>query len=156
MSVQVVSFNCLLKNAIGHTISMTFNREVLTAIQGENPMLPGLIEGMQNLTKGEKRSISLSAQDAYGLYDPQKVVLMSRSKLPKETQVGQQISILGKEGRVTSYRVIELHGDTVSLDSNHPLAGQDLVFEIEALDVRDATADEIAESSVIFSEKILH
>lgn len=156
MSVQVVSFNCLLKNAIGHTISETFNREVLTSVEGENLMLKGLVEGMQNLTKGEKRSIALSAHEAYGLYDPQKVVLISRNKLPKETQLGQQISVLGKEGQIKSYRVLEFHADTVSLDGNHPLAGQDLVFEIEALDVRDATADEIAESSTIISEKILH
>jgi FKBP-type peptidyl-prolyl cis-trans isomerase SlyD len=156
MSVQVISFNCLLKNKVGHVISSTFNRGVLTATEGENAVLGGLAKGLQNLTKGEKRSIALAAEDAYGLYQPSKVILYPRKKLPRHLRVGEYISISGKSGAIRSYKVVHLHDDMVSLDGNHPLAGQDLVFEIETLEVREATNEEIAESSNHVATQILH
>lgn len=156
MSVQVISFNCVLKNTIGQVISFTFNREVMTAIEGQTAMLDGLARGLQNLTKGEKRTISLKAQEAYGFYEPSKVILFPKKNLKKDLRIGEIISIAGKSGAIRSYKVSQIHQDMVSLDGNHPLAGQDLIFEIEAIEARDATAAEIAESKNIVSTQILH
>ena len=156
MQAQVISFNCLLKNKAGHLISSTFNREVLTSIDDPNVMLHGLAKGLQNVKKGEKRSITLSAEEAYGLYDPKKVILFPRKRLPENLRVNQTVSIVGKSGTVRTYRVAEIHNDLVSLDGNHPLAGQDLIFEIETLEARDATPEEIQDSSNIVSSQLLH
>lgn len=156
MSIQVISFNCVLKNKIGQLISSTFNREVLTSIPGENDTLAGLVKGLQNLTKGEKRSITLRAEEAYGLYKPSEVILFPRKKLPQQARVGELISIVGKSGKVRTYKVLEFHNSMVSLDGNHPLAGQDLIFEIEALEARDATREEIEQSRNPISTQILH
>lgn len=157
MHPQVISFNCVLKNRSGQLISSTYNREVLTAI-GDTPtgILSGLSKGLQNLKKGEKRSISLIADEAYGLYDPKKVILFPRNKLPKTLKKSALINIVSKTGIERSYRVLELHTDFASLDGNHPLAGQDLVFEIEALDVREATREEIEESLTVDMGQLLH
>lgn len=156
MSAQVISFNCLLKNKSGQVISTTFNRDVLTCVPDKNVMLLGLSKGLQNLVKGEKRSIFLAAEDAYGLYDPQKLILFPRKKLPQELRLGQSVSIIGKSKTLRTYRVALLHGDMVTLDGNHPLAGQDLIFEIEALEARDATREEIDESLNPVSTQLLH
>lgn len=156
MSAQVISFNCLLKNKSGQVISKTFNRDVLTSVADKNVMLLGLSKGLQNLAKGEKRSIFLAAEDAYGLYDPQKVILFPRKKLTQELRLGQSVSIIGKSKTLRTYRVAQLHGDMVTLDGNHPLAGQDLIFEIEALEARDATREEIDESLNPVSTQLLH
>ena len=157
MSSQVISFNCILKNKAGKLISSTFNREVLTAIVGEQVgMLSGLAKGLQNLIKGEKRSINLTAEEAYGLYDPTKVILFPRKKLPNTVKKGETINIVSKTGVQRSYRIVELHADLASLDGNHPLAGQDLVFEIEALEARDATREEIDDSSNVVATQLLH
>lgn len=156
MSTQVVSFNCKLKNKAGQLISSTFNRDVLTTIENPGAMLQGLAKGLQDLKKGEKRSIFLTANEAYGLYDPAKVIFFPRSKLPPHVQVGETISIVGKSGKTRTYKVIQIHDDMLTLDGNHPLAGQDLVFEIEALDARPATRQEIDEASNIFSTQLLH
>lgn len=157
MSIQVISFNCILKNKAGHLISSTFNRDVMAVAAGENLGLAGLAKGLQNLTKGEKRSIALTAEEAYGLYDPKKVILYPRSKLPRDLRVGQFISIAGKSGRIRSYKALQFHDDMVSLDGNHPLAGQDLVFEIETIDARDATSEEInASMTEDISTHLLH
>ena len=154
---QVISFNCILKNKAGHIISSTYNREVITSIDHDQPaILRGLAKGLQNLKKGEKRSIPLSAEEAYGFYDPKKVVLYPRKKLPASLRVGESISIVGKSGVHRSYRVLQFHDEMACLDGNHPLAGQDLIFEIEALETREATQQEVDESSIINPTLTLH
>jgi len=156
MIAQVISFNCILKNKAGKLISSTFSNDVLTTSSDPNAMLEGLAKGLQNLSKGEKRLISLKAEEAYGLYFPQKIILYPKRKLPQSLRVGETISIAGKSGLIRSYKVLEFHNDMASLDGNHPLAGQDLVFEIEALAVRDATPEEMIESTSSISTQIWH
>jgi len=157
MRTQVISFNCLLKNKAGQFISSTFNREVLTLVEADQAaLLAGLAKGLQNLKKGEKRSISLTAEEAYGLYDPRKVILFPRKKLPQGLRVGESVTIVGKSGVQRTYKLVQFMDDMVSLDGNHPLAGQDLVFEIEALDARDATRKEIDDSLNVVSAQLLH
>lgn len=156
MIPQIVSFNCLLKNKAGKFISQTYNRDVLTAVEDTQALLQGLSQGLQNLKKGEKRLISLSAGEAYGFYDPKKIILYPIQKLSKEIRVGQTVTIIGKSGAARTYVVAQLHDNMASLDGNHPLAGQDLVFEIEALDVRDATTEEIKTASSVATTEMLH
>ncbi len=119
-------------------------------------MLAGLALGLQNLTKGEKRNINLSAQEAYGFYEPSKVILFPKKKIGREVRPGESVSIAGKSGAIRIYVVVQVHQDMVTLDGNHPLAGQDLVFEIEAVEVRDATAIEITESTNVMATQLLH
>lgn len=156
MNIQIISFNCILKNKTGNIISSTFNREVLAAVDTQNMMLAGLVKGLQNLSKGERRTIAVKAEEAYGLYDPAKIILYPRVKLPKNLHIRETISIVGKSGSIRSYRVLEFHDNMVSLDGNHPLAGQDLIFEIETLDARDATPQEIAEATNTVISQTLH
>jgi FKBP-type peptidyl-prolyl cis-trans isomerase SlyD len=156
MNAQVISFNCLLKNSAGQFISETYNREVLTSIEDENAMLLGLARGLQNLKKGERRLINLSAKDAYGFYDPTKVILYPKKKLPDNLRTGDPVTIVGKSGTHRSYKIIQFHDDMVSLDGNHPLAGQDLIFEIETLDARDATKEELDQSLNLIAKQMLH
>lgn len=137
-------------------ISATYNRDVLNAIDADDAQLIALAKGLQNIKKGEKRKISVSAEQAYGFYDPSKIILYPTRKLPKDIRLGESIKILTKSGLIKNYVVSQFHNDLTSLDGNHPLAGQDLVFEIEALDVRDATDEEIENSNNSVSKQILH
>ena len=159
MSVQIVSFNCVLKNKAGTLISSTFNREVIISVEKHDGLLNGLVNGLQDLKEGEKRSIFLEAAQAYGFYDQKKVILYPRKKLPKEITIktGNMVSIVTKSGLIRSYRIVEAYGgDMVMLDGNHPLAGQDLIFEIETLTVRDATKDEMVDSAKEITNQYLH
>ena len=157
MGVQVISFNFKLTNRAGTLISTTFNREVLNAIDlKQETHLNFLAKGMQNLTQGEHRSIALKAEEAYGLYDPKKVILFPRKKLPPNLSVNESVTIISKSGQHRNYKVTEVHKHMISLDGNHPLAGQDLIFEIEAISVRDATRAEIDESLNMVSSQRLH
>lgn len=156
MNSQIISFNCVLKNTAGQLISTTYNRDVLTAANPRDNMLSGLTQGLQNLKKGEHRKISITASDAYGFYDLQKIILYPVKKLAKDLRIGQIISIVGKSGNSRTYKVVEFHNDFIKLDGNHPLAGQDLIFEIEALEVRDATTAEIHASDNTAGIQLFH
>jgi len=157
MPIQVISFNCILKNKAGRFLSSTYNRDVLNAIEdNHNAPLGGLAKGLQNLAKGEKRVIALTAQEAYGFYDPKKVILYPRKKLPPNIRIGESITIVSKTGVHRTYVVLQFHDSLASLDGNHTLAGQDLVFEIEALEARSATEREIADSTNVVSSRRLN
>lgn len=158
MRPQIVSFKCLLKNATGQLISTSFNRDVLTSISNEDAPLKGLAQNLQGLKKGERRSIHLKADEAYGFYDPNKVILFPLNKIPdfRNIRLGQMVSIASKSGKLRTYRILQTYGNMVSLDENHPLAGQDLVFEIEATDARDATSEEIVEAQNLISKQWVH
>jgi FKBP-type peptidyl-prolyl cis-trans isomerase SlyD len=151
MGIQIVSFRCILKNKLGRVISSTVNTDVITHAAGADSMLRGLAEGLRDLKKGEKRSISLAAPEAYGYYDPKKVTYRSRDEIPDggTLRMGDQVILESKTGERSILLVTQIEDDQVTLDGNHPLAGQDLVFEIEAIDARDATPEEIADALTV-------
>lgn len=144
MAVQVISFRCVLKNQLGQVISSTFNQDVLTHSQSRSEKLNALGEALQNLRKGEKRRVCLRADQAYGYYRPELVITrrLEQLDMSEPVQVGERI-IYDSNGKRGLYRVISVTADSVTLDGNHPLAGQDLVFEIEATAAREATPEEI-------------
>lgn len=149
MAIQVVSFHCVLKNKLGRVISSTFNQNVMTDGPRDAETLTALVEALQDLEKGEKRKISLSAEQAYGFYNPKLVITCPLEDLSSGAPVklGERV-IYVKNGVRTSYRVIGVSAEIVTLDANHPLAGQDLVFEIEATEARDATLEELGDLEV--------
>ncbi len=150
MKAQIISFHCVLSDQMGKVISSTFNHDVITHVEGPGNLLTGLAEGLQNLRTGEKRRIYLSAEQAYGFYDPDLVIEVPRKELSDGSLLehGHQVVSQTADGNHKIYRVVQTHGDSVTLDANHPLAGQDLIFEIEATEARDATIAEIAPAEV--------
>jgi len=148
MKPQIVSFHCVVKDKMGRVISSTYNKDVLTYDGSQPEILRGLVQGLQDLREGEKRRIVVPAKEAYGFYDPGQVVHCSREGLVSRKpsmKLGDKVMLSG-DNKKHIYRVTEIFGDQVTLDANHPLAGQDLVFEIEATAARAATPEEVSHS----------
>lgn len=140
MKVQVISFHCVLKNKLGQVLSSSYNQGVLTASETATSSLRGLTQGLQNIQTGERRKIFVPADQAYGFYDLKKVKQIPLDDFPNAPLMGESLRIPGES---MAYRVTEIRNGHVTLDCNHPLAGQDLIFEVEAVDARPATAEEI-------------
>lgn len=149
MKAQIVSFHCVLKDRIGRVISATHNRDIITASDGHGDTLKALVDGLQNLKTGDRREIFIPAEEAYGFYDPELVIEVMKENIEcgNALEVGQEIRVESENGGNKSFRVTQIKEGCITLDGNHPLAGQDLFFNIEATDARDATPDEIRESS---------
>jgi FKBP-type peptidyl-prolyl cis-trans isomerase SlyD len=158
MKAQIVSFHCVLKDKMGNLISSTFNQNVIT--QGSDPgQVPkGFVDALSDLKEGERRKISLSASQAYGFYDPELVFDVARGSLSegRSLRLGDQIYARARDGKTKLFRVTQAQKDLVTLDANHPLAGRDLVYLIETTEVRDATSEEISESNIPTSCRVLH
>ncbi|MBX3017220.1 MAG: FKBP-type peptidyl-prolyl cis-trans isomerase [Bdellovibrionaceae bacterium] len=147
MAAQIISFRCTLRSRTGQLISSSVSRDVLTDVPGQEGPLPGLARKLVDLKEGELREIIVPAQDAYGYYDPEKLITIPRHDDARAPlHIGDTVSVVDRDGVAGNYRVARILGDAIELDGNHPLAGQDLAFEIEAFEVRDATAEEIEES----------
>jgi FKBP-type peptidyl-prolyl cis-trans isomerase SlyD len=148
MAVQVLSFHCTLKNKLGHVISSTFNHNVLTHSSDTQVPLKALSDALQGLRKGDRKEIFLRADEAYGFYHPDLVIVRALDEINVNSplKLGEEV-VYATNGESKTYRVTEITPDAVTLDANHPLAGQDLIFEIEATESREATPAEIPGST---------
>jgi FKBP-type peptidyl-prolyl cis-trans isomerase SlyD len=149
MGIQIISYRCNVKNRMGHKISSSIVRDAMLDPESEKLPLQALNDGLIGIKKGEVREISLRAQEAYGLYDPKLVMtrFLDESDVQSPLKMDEQVIVM-KDGIKMPMRVIQFSSETVTLDGNHPLAGQDLIFEIHVIDTREATAVEISESRI--------
>jgi FKBP-type peptidyl-prolyl cis-trans isomerase SlyD len=144
---RVISFHYTLTNTAGETIDTSRDSNTPFAyLEGMNQIIPGLEKAMGLLNTGDKRKIEVEPADAYGEHDAQLIVEVPRSKLPNadELSEGDQFQASGPNGEQLLFRVLEVNGDQVKLDGNHPLAGEKLVFDVEVMDMRNATPEEMA------------
>ena len=116
----------------------------MSYLEGVGQVIPGLEDQMHGLLKGDKKLIAVKAADAYGEIEQDMIVQVPRAQLPKkDIVVGDQFHADSGQGQVQVVTVTGVSETHVTVDGNHPLAGQDLNFEVEVVDVRDATKDEV-------------
>jgi FKBP-type peptidyl-prolyl cis-trans isomerase SlyD len=114
-------------------------------VHGYGQVLPALEEGLAGLAPGEKRSLVAPPEKAFGLHDDEGVFELEKDGLEgaAELEVGEEFVASGPEGDVLM-RVLEVRPDSLIVDTNHPLAGKVVRLEVNILQVRDATDEEIA------------
>ncbi len=145
----VVRMNYTLRDESGVTIESSEGREPLTYLHGLGHLIPGLEKTLDGSQAGLKATVTVRPQDAYGEKDPQAVIRAERSDFPEglTLEPGVEVQAETPDGPIT-FIVMSLEGDDVVLDANHPLAGKTLTFDVEVLEVREATADELAHGHV--------
>ncbi len=130
-----VSFHYIL-TADGQVIENSRGSEPLTYIHGGGQILPALEAQMEGMVPGDTREVELAAGDAYGEVNPEALQEVPIEQIPEGArQVGAPLQAEGHNGMIL---VKEVRDDVVVLDFNHPLAGKDLVFDIEIVGVEDA------------------
>ncbi len=122
-------------------------KEPLEFIYGVGMIIPGLEEGIEGLDVGAKKKVeNIAAEKAYGPRMDEAMQEMPKEQLPEEVrgqlQVGMQLAAQGPQGMIP-VTVADVKEETVVMDFNHPLAGKTLNFEVEILEVRDATPEEL-------------
>lgn len=105
---------------------------------GQGQMIPGFEQGVVGMEPGESRTVIIAADQAYGIYQPQGVIEVPRSDIPASIplEIGLQLQATGPDGRPAYMTVLELSPDRVKLDANHPLAGQDLTFDLQLVSIQ--------------------
>jgi len=147
---KVVTMNYTLRDSEGNVIQTTNNREPFQYLSGNNQILPNLEKEIDTMIIGSKKNIKIAAKDAYGEYNDLAVQQVDKRNFPKgvDLQVGMEFVANSPEGEQMPFVVKEINNEEVTIDFNHPLAGKDLEFDIELLDVRDATLQELQHGHV--------
>ncbi len=121
----------------GTVFDSSMGREPLEFTLGENEVIPGFEEAVIGMEPGERKSITIPSDEAYGPYYEDMVLTVDRSEFPPdlELEVGQRLQVRQADGYVFAVTVTEITDDEVTLDANHPLAGEDLTFAIELVEI---------------------
>jgi FKBP-type peptidyl-prolyl cis-trans isomerase 2 len=115
--------------------SLVEGREPLVAQLGQNQLIKGFENGLIDMVVGEKKTVTIESEDAYGPYNDFMVEEVEKEKLPGEVEVGTALQAQTQMGPI-NFVVKEVKEGTVVLDGNHPLAGQRLIFDLEVVDVQ--------------------
>lgn len=146
MSTQrVVTFHYTLTNTTGETLDSSRGHEPMSYLEGMGQIIPGLESKMTFLKKGDKTTIQVLAADAYGPKIQELLARVPRAEFPVPTvKVGDRFRTGEAHEHGPVFVVLEVTDKEVVLDGNHPLAGQDLTFDVEITDMRLATAEELS------------
>ncbi|MFM9841089.1 MAG: peptidylprolyl isomerase [Cyclobacteriaceae bacterium] len=142
---KVASIHYTLTDNDGKILDSSDGREPLTYIQGIGNLISGMEEGLEGKLKGDKFNIKVSPEKGYGVKDDQLEQRVPRSAFgDQEVKVGMQFQT--NQGGVVTVTKVGL--SEITVDANHPLAGVELNFAVEVMDIRSATEDEIAHGHV--------
>lgn len=146
---KVVSIDYTLTGPEGQVLDSSKGRGPLNYLHGNNNIIPGLEQALEGKNPGEQMTVTVPPEQAYGQKDQNLVQDVPRSafKGVQEIRAGMQFQAQSPQGsRVVT--VVDVQDETVKIDANHPLAGMPLKFDVQVVDVRDATQDELSHGHV--------
>jgi len=149
VDAKVVSIHYTLKNKDGELLDKSAEGEPLNYIHGTESTIPGLEAALAGKSVGDKLSVSIAPEQAYGLRSESLVQELPRNAFEgiDDIQEGMRLQAESEHGtRVVT--VTNVAADLITVDGNHPLAGETLNFDVEVGDVRDATTQEIEHGHV--------
>ncbi len=122
----------------GTTFDTSVGREPLEFTLGEGQMIPGFEKAVYGLQVGKSKTVTIPAEEAYGPHRDDLVIVVEREQLPADLdpKVDQQLQMQQADGRTAVVIVTDVSEATITVDANHPLAGKDLTFEIELVEIK--------------------
>jgi FKBP-type peptidyl-prolyl cis-trans isomerase 2 len=121
----------------GSTFDSSQGRDPLEFTVGSGQIIPGLESVVPGMEVGEKKKVEVAADEAYGQPNPQAMQAVPRGDIPTDIPlaIGTQLQVQTPSGQVMPVTVTKVTDDEVTLDANHPLAGKDLTFDIELVEI---------------------
>lgn len=154
---KVVALTYVLKydNASGETIEVADNRDPLVFLFGNGGMLPKFEENLSNLKTGDHFEFLLSKDEAYGDFTEEAIVELSKDIFRIEGEIDEEmlkpgsfIPMQDQDGKPLQGKVLSVDDNNVKLDFNHPMAGKNLHFTGEIVEIRDASGEELSHGHI--------
>jgi FKBP-type peptidyl-prolyl cis-trans isomerase SlyD len=147
---KVVLIHYTLKNDAGSVIDSSAGGDPLAYIHGQGNIIPGLEKALEGRQKGDKVSVKVEPAEGYGVRDDALMQQVPRRAFGSVAKIepGMQFHAQTSQGQTRVVTVTHVQGDMVTVDGNHPLAGENLHFDVEITEVRDATEEEQAHGHV--------
>lgn len=121
----------------GETFDSSQGRDPLEFELGSGMVIPGFDEGVEGMTEGEKKTINIPVDQAYGPRRQEMMIDMPRERFPSEMELEVGMPLMMSDGAGNNHQVVvtEIKESSVMLDANHPLAGQELIFDLELVEI---------------------
>ena len=121
----------------GSTFDSSEGRDPLEFTVGSGQIIPGLDTALPGMAVGDKKTVNVACDEAYGPLNPDMRQAVPREGIPPEIplEIGTMLQMQTPQGQVVPVTVVELGEEEVTLDANHPLAGKDLIFDIELVEI---------------------
>lgn len=150
---RVASIDYTLTGDDGQVIDSSNGRGPLEYIHGQGNIIPGLESALDGKKVGDSLKVSIKPADAYGEHNPKLIQPVPRTNFGniQKIEVGMQFQARTPDG-VHTVRVVKVDDDHVTIDANHPLAGQTLHFDVKVMEVRDARPEELEHQHVCHGE----
>jgi peptidylprolyl isomerase len=134
---DIVRINYTGRLTDGTEFDSSAGRAPLEFTLGEGQVIPGLEAHVEGMEPGTKSTVTIPPEAAYGPRRPEAVQTLDRSTVPAglDIAVGTQLQARTSDGKLMPITVVDVNDKTVKVDSNHPLAGRDLVFDVELVDI---------------------
>ncbi|MCG8416068.1 MAG: peptidylprolyl isomerase [Pseudomonadales bacterium] len=147
---SVVSMHYTLKNDNGDVLDSSEGKPPMMYLHGANNLIPGLEAELTGKSTGAAFNATIQPEQAYGTFNEELIQVISKSLFEgvETIEVGMAFIAQGEGGAQRQVRVTDVDGDSVTIDANHPLAGMTLHFDVEVVEVREATAQEIEDGQV--------
>ncbi len=146
---KVASIHYTLKNDEGAVIDSSEGQEPLAYLHGAQNIVPGLEVELEGKTTGDKLSVVVAPEQGYGEKSVEMIQVLKKDMFGgiDTIEVGMEFHAETAQG-MQVVEVVDVEGDEVTIDGNHPLAGQNLHFDVEVVEVRDATEEELPHEHV--------
>jgi FKBP-type peptidyl-prolyl cis-trans isomerase SlyD len=146
---KVASFHYTLSNDQGEQLESSRERQPMTYLHGARNIIPGLERALTGKAAGDQFQVTLAPAEAYGEHRPGQVqrIPAKHFRDARHLQAGQRVTIQTRQGPLQA-TVLKVGRFNVDVDTNHPLAGQTLTFDVEVTSVRDASKEEISHGHV--------
>lgn len=141
---KVATIEYTLKNDTGDVLDTSEGQEPMAYIQGVGNLIPGLEEALEGKGEGDEVQVSIPPEKAYGVRNDELIQVVERSVFQgvDELKVGMQFQAQSDQGTQVIW-ITKVEGDDVTIDGNHPLAGETLNFDVKVVGVREASAEEL-------------
>ena len=126
------------KLADGQVFDSSLEREPIEFTMGQGQLIPGFEKGLLDMKVNEKKTINIPSEEAYGEPREELIQEVDKSQLPEEIKPEPGMGLVSKspDGREMNLVVTEVKDNSIVVDGNHPLAGKDLVFDLEVVEIK--------------------
>lgn len=147
---HVVAIDYTLSNDAGEVVDSSAGAEPLVYLHGAGNIIAGLEKALAGKAVGDELDVSIEPEDAYGEYSAELITNLGREMFEgvDQLEVGMQFHASAPDGGMQIVTIRDIDGDQVTIDGNHPLAGQQLNFKVKVVSVRAASEEELAHGHV--------
>jgi FKBP-type peptidyl-prolyl cis-trans isomerase SlpA len=137
---NTVKVNYTGKLADGQVFDSSEGKEPIEFTLGQGQLIPGFEKGLIDMKLNEKKTITIAKEEAYGEVNKDLIQEVKKTELPQDMapEVGMGLVSKSPDGQEMNLMVVEVREESIVIDGNHPLAGKELIFDLEVLEIKDA------------------